>query len=264
MQPNTHPGQLIIIRHGESETNRRIQELSEDLEFKRFKYKYYKANPHSRKSIRLAKKLSKRFGCKLIDHSIPLTELGTKQAIETGQKLKDIIEIPHIILTSPYTRTLQTLEGIKKGWPELKQVHSWNVILENALREQEMGQLYLYTSFDLFFALNENESKLYNADKYSPYFYRFPSGESIADLTMRVDNWYNKILRQYAGKRILIISHNRTIYAIRALLENWDFRCFMEKHDTHKMHNCGITTYNRASWSDKMELAQFNLKLWKD
>lgn len=258
-----HPAQLTIVRHGESETNKLLGVISQDPEFKKFK-KNYNTNPTSRKTKKLAKRLVKRFGCKVIDHSTPLTEPGAKQTFETGQKLRDIIEVPQIIITSPYTRTLQTLEGIQKGWPELKKVYPWNIITENALREQEMGQVHLYSNFDLFFALNENESKLYNADKYSPYFYRFPGGESTADLTARVGNWYSKVLTQYAGKRILIISHNRTIYAIRAILENWDFRRCIEEHNDDGIYNCGVTIYNRETLSNKIELAQFNLNLWKD
>ena len=257
------PAQMVIIRHGESEMNKLLKKINEDSEFEKFKEKH-RQNPYSKKPIKLAKKLVKRFGCRLIDHSTPLTELGVKQAFETGQKLKNIIELPQIIIVSPHTRTLQTLEGIQKGWPELEKVYCWNIVRENALREQEMGQVHLYTSLVLFFALNENEKKLYSADEYSPYFYRFPGGESTADLTTRVDNWYSKVLTKYAGKRILIISHNHTIYTIRAIVEKWDFRRFIKELALGEIYNCGITIYNRKMWSDKMELAEFNLNLWKD
>lgn len=272
-----HPAQLTIVRHGESEMNKLFEVMSRDPEYEKFR-QCYNANATSREAKKLARRLVKKFGCKMVDYSLSLTELGARQAFETGQKLRNIIQLPQVVIVSPYTRTMQTFENIQKGWPELKKVHSWNLITENALREQEFGQVYLYTDFDFLFALNEDEGKLYNADKYSPYFYRFPGGESLADLTARVDNWYSKILTQYAGKRILVISHNRAIYAIRSILESWDFRSFMDEHDAHIIDNCGVTIYNKEISSSltelnpmqafkaggKMELAQFNLNLWKN
>ena len=86
----------------------------------------------------------------------------------------------------------------------------------------------------------------------------------MADLTTRVDNLCNRILNKYSGKRILIIAHNRTNYAIRATLEGWDFKRFVKEHDQAEFYNCGVAVYNSEGQSDKMELVQNNLKLWED
>jgi hypothetical protein len=71
------------------------------------------------------------------DWQIPLTELGREQARGAGRELGELLGDESVFFyVSPYKRTLQTLEEIKKG---LNQDNIWGSRQEPRIAEQQFG-----------------------------------------------------------------------------------------------------------------------------
>ena len=259
-----NPSQLIIVRHAESELNVLLQDIVNDPEFRKLK-ELLRTNPYSGVVRKIAEKLRQKYAGRMVaDYLVGLTAEGERQALKTGAKLGQIIEPSEInvIFVSPYARALQTLEKLKETWPKLNNVRTSSVFVEDALREQEMGLAHTYGSFVLFFALNDQDRNMYYVDAYAPYFYRFPNGESVADLRARVNSWYDRVMLEHRGRTVLVVSHGRTISAIRARIENWSSQRFIDEHVDGKVHNCGVSIYRDIKQQRGMELVDFNMKLW--
>jgi hypothetical protein len=71
-------------------------------------------------------------------------------------------------------------------------------------REKEFGRLHgllprnIKERFPIEYAARERDGK---------YWYRFPGGENYPDVEMRISSFIEKISRQYAGRSLLIITH---------------------------------------------------------
>lgn len=244
---SNHPSELIIVRHGESELNILHAKKREDPVYKKF-IEAYKKNPSSLYTKYLANKLKNTYIDPTPDHASPLTNNGILQSEETAIGLKKEIQVPDVIFTSSYTRAMQTLSSMQSRWKELNKVE---VIVENDLREQELGIVSLYGDYEIFWALNKKEGQLYALkDLYS---YRFPNGENIFDVRLRLKVWYEKVCRDFGKKRILLISHFNTINSLRANFENWNGKEYLEASNNTPFTNCGVTMYTFNKDTKKME-----------
>src|SRR3990167_2403933 len=263
------PSELILIRHGESEGNVRLDALHEDARYQLFRevYKNYPLGEEFPLAIQhLARELINAYKIgKKPDHALELTQKGMEQSRQTGIGLKELVEPPHVIYVSPYARTLQTLKYIKKGWPELR---SAKVKITDALREQQFGIVEQYLYHNLYFAFHPIHRAEFLADEYASYYYEFEGGESIARTRERVRVWFERAKEVYAEKRVFAILHNGTKLAVISELENLDFRQYMDIVRKGRFHNCGTTIYRTTSaWAidDKMKCdkeKEYNLKLW--
>lgn len=140
------PTRIILVRHGESEGN---------VDSKKY--------------------------CHIADPKIRLTEAGAHQAAKCGQKIRNIIEkdnkdgdwLVHFYV-SPYTRTLCTLKQIGRAFDKK---HIVGVREEPRIREQDFGNFQ-----------NNNQMKAVKEirQRFGRFFYRFPEGESAADVFDRV------------------------------------------------------------------------------
>lgn len=248
---NNNPSELIIVRHGESELNLLHAKKREDPIYKKFR-EAYKKNPNSLYVKYLANKLKNIYIDPTSDNASLLTDDGILQSKKTAIGLKKEIQVPDIIFTSSYTRAMQTLSYMRQGWPELKDVE---VIVEDELREQELGMVSLYGDYEIFWALNKKEGQLYTLkDLYS---YRFPNGENILDVRLRLKVWYEKACHDFNKKRILLVSHFNTINSLRANFENWNGAEYLEASDNTPFVNCGVTMYTFNKDTEKMECEYF-------
>lgn len=137
------------------------------------------------------------------DHKIKLTDNGVKQAINAGKEIKKIIKNdPLNVYVSPYIRTKETWEGIKKG------LNRNNITLEfdPRIREQEHK----------IFKTKEQRTNIFKEQKkFSKFFYRFGNGESGADVHSRVCSFLNELAIKRVvfkeRKDYLIVSHAITL-----------------------------------------------------
>lgn len=235
------PRRIILVRHGESEGN-----LDDSM---------YTRTP---------------------DHQIGLTPEGMKQAEECGRKIRRIIEQGNeeavaapdwrvYFYVSPYQRTLCTLKGIGRAFERERII---GVREEVRLREQDFGNFQ-----------EEERMKIIKQTRarFGRFFYRFPEGESAADVFDRVSSFLESFWRDIDMSRIknhcdngsselnlIIVSHGLTS---RVFLMKWF------KWTTHQFEllnnpqNCDIRVmqlgsggeYSLAVHHSKEELDEWGL-----
>lgn len=158
------------------------------------------------------------------DPKISLTEKGKAQAEECGNRIKRMIEKDcdqHwqvYFYVSPYRRTLETLQNLARPF-ERSRIAGFRE--EPRIREQDFGNFQNRERMRVEKALRQ---------LYGRFFYRFPDGESAADVYDRITG-FRETLRtdinigryQPPGKKktdmnLVVVSHGLTL---RVFLMRW-------------------------------------------
>lgn len=253
------PETLILVRHDESAFNALKKAKEQNPIYQQFKQQF-ELDPTADQTIALAKAVKDRWALNIGDHNTPLAQNAGHQAETMAGRLKEIMSLPDVILVSPYERTLHTLANMKKGWPELDKVQTYE---EERIREQEHGLSLLYNDWRILHTLHPEQRNLYQIE--GEYWYRYPQGESVADVRERNRSWLGTLIREFANQRVLAVTHHLTILATRANLERLSAQQFLELNDQNKPINCSVTIYR--GYSDlgrdgKLILATYNAKLY--
>ncbi|KAA8522438.1 hypothetical protein F0562_013201 [Nyssa sinensis] len=117
---------------------------------------------------------------RVADPKIALTEKGMAESEECGKRIREMIENDGAddwkvyFYVSPYKRTLETLRNLGKAFGRSRIA---GVREEPRLREQDFGNFQ-----------DREQMKLQKAIRalYGRFFYRFPNGESAADVYDRI------------------------------------------------------------------------------
>lgn len=158
------------------------------------------------------------------DPKIGLTRKGWEQAEACGTRIRDIVSAGEnddwkvYFYVSPYRRTLETLRGLGRAF-ERRRIAG--VRDEPRLREQDFGNFQDREKMRV-----EKETRL----RYGRFFYRFPNGESAADVYDRITGFRETLKAdidigrfQPPGERspnmnLVIVSHGLTL---RVFLMRW-------------------------------------------
>jgi broad specificity phosphatase PhoE len=250
------PKQLTLIRHDESAYNalKKFKESS-DL-YKKFR-KSYESDWRSEETKILAREVKEKLSLNFGDHNTPLAENSGGQAIKMAGELKNKIVIPDVIFVSPYQRTWETLKKMYEGWPELKKVRVYE---EERIREQEHGLLIAFNDKRIMFSLFPEQRELF--EKKGAYWYRFPQGENVPDVRERNRSWITTLVREFAGKQVLAVTHHLTILATRANLERLSAEEFLRLDEDEEPINAGVTIYEGQEEENRLLLTDYNLKLY--
>ncbi|MEW2316323.1 histidine phosphatase family protein [Streptomyces bauhiniae] len=142
------------------------------------------------------------------DHALALTARGREQAEETGKHLREIFGDERVsVYVSPYRRTHETLDTFRLD-PDLIRVRE-----EPRLREQDWGNWQ-----------ERDDVKLQKAyrDAYGHFFFRFPQGESGADVYDRVGGFLESLFRSFEEPdhppNVLLVTHG---LAMRLFCMRW-------------------------------------------
>jgi bisphosphoglycerate-dependent phosphoglycerate mutase len=112
------------------------------------------------------------------DNLIELTARGHEQARVAGRRIKALCGDGAILMyTSPFLRTVQTARAVRES---IQPQVSLNRV-EPRIREQEFGN----KQDETFARLREDQMSV------GRFWYRFPTGESGADVYDRVKQWWN-------------------------------------------------------------------------
>ncbi|MFP4111551.1 MAG: histidine phosphatase family protein [Candidatus Woesearchaeota archaeon] len=225
------PRRLVIVRHGQSEQNAALDLMDDNLEEKLKR----------QKTIR--------------DADIELTEKGIKQAQDTGRYLSHT-EPFDICFSSPYRRVLQTAENIISNIGYILSLYK-----DNRLREKEFGRLHGYTKEEIKERYPEEFEDRIRDGK---YWYRLPRGENYPDVEARVHSFLDKLVRDYGGKNVLVVTHQVTYKMFRALFEHLDEEAVLALEECP---NCGIQDYfieTSENPEGRMKLRQFNLVAYEN
>ncbi|KAL6594685.1 hypothetical protein ACP70R_048423 [Stipagrostis hirtigluma subsp. patula] len=186
------PKRIILVRHGESQGNLDMSA--------------YTTTP---------------------DYRIPLTALGAEQARAAGRRIRDVVSSPAdgaagtpnwkvYFYVSPYARTRATLREIGRAFPRDRVI---GVREECRVREQDFGN----------FQVEERMRAVKQTrQRFGRFFFRFPEGESAADVFDRVASFLESLWRDIDMGRLeqdsscetnlVIVSHGLTS---RVFLMKW-------------------------------------------
>lgn len=234
------PNTLSAIRHGESAYNALKVVKATDPLYLEFKQAYENPQADQAEVMALAHAVheSGRLQLPHGNHDTPLTAEGVRQAEVTGSRLSSLIELPDIVMVSPYDRTWQTYQGLVRGWPELGEV---DVVENERIREQEHGISEIYGDWRIFYALNPDQRKYFELN--GQYSSRYPQGENVPDVRDRVGTAIGRVMDEYHDRDVMWVTHHLTILALRAYLERMSRDEFLHLDATEPPVNSSVTIY---------------------
>ena len=161
------------------------------------------------------------------DNKIPLTKEGEKMAIEEGKILRKIVGDETVrFFVSPFTRSRMTCKGIIEGG----NFTNFTIGEDPRLREQEWGN---YQSEETY------SKHLRERRDVGAFYYRFPNGESGADVYDRISAFLDTLFRKFKYKKcadnFIIVSHGITIRLFLMRYFKWTVETF---HDLWNPDNC--------------------------
>lgn len=177
------------------------------------------------------------------DHKVQLSEKGQQQAIAAGQRIKQVLEedcagsaYKVFFITSPYVRSFQTYEGVRSVFDDS---HVLGMREEVQLREQDFGN---FQNPDRM-ACDQDERR-----KFGRFYYRFPNGESGADVYDRVTLFMDHVVRdmnagRFAGANLVLLTHGLTL---RIFLMRWFHWSVDQYHQVYNPPNA------EPIWLEKM------------
>ena len=151
---------------------------------------------------------------------IALTDLGHEQAIETGEKIREMGIKADMILTSPLIRASETARHISEitGIP---------VKVEQRLIEQNFGK---------YESTPRNGAEFHEAKKLLAS--RYGSGESMLHLAQRIYNLLDDIK---AGDQVyILVAHN----GIARIVESYFRDMTNEEFSSFGIKNCEVKEYH--------------------
>ena len=253
------PEWLMLIRHDTSEYN-----VLKGLKEKDELYQRYLAENEkdycSPETVRLAREVLQKYTISGGSAGTQLVDENGEQPHKTGLYLAENYEKPDVIFVSPYVRTKETLRHITRGWKALEDVKTYE---EHRIREQEYGLGILYNDWKILQTLHPEQKFLY--EKEGRYWYRHMQGESVCDVRDRALSWMNTIIRDFAGKKVLVVTHHLTILSVRANLERFDAKEFLRLDEEEKPINCGVTLYKgepKQGKQGRLMLESYNKKYY--
>jgi len=129
--------------------------------------------------------------------NIALSPLGAKQSEEMGERHKsDKFEA---IFCSDLQRSYKSAE-IAFG-------NKFPIIKDARLRECDYGDF------------TRKSSEQIDAEKLKRIEMPFPNGESYTETTARIKNFLGDLLKNYDGKRVIMIGHRATQYGLENLIK---------------------------------------------
>lgn len=161
----------------------------------------------------------------LIRHSETYNEKGIRNTNEDSQEIneKEILSVYgeeqskilsknielnniDVIWSSPYTRAKSTAKYIAN-------VNNLEINLDNNLSERKLGNLK-----ELGVFMKNKQTRDPSQEQLVYRDFKTSDGESAEDTNIRMTNFIEKVLKEYSGKKIAVISHGGSI---KFLLLNW-------------------------------------------
>ena len=121
----------------------------------------------------------------------------------------------------------------------------------------------LYNDWRVFVSLYPEQAELRNIQ--GKYWYRYPQGENIPEVRERIRSWLTTLVRDYQNKKVMAITHNMTILALRANVERLSADEFLRLDSKDRPINCGVTIYRGTPDQGKdgtLVLETYNEKLY--
>ena len=168
------------------------------------------------------------------DWRIPLTAKGVEQAQDVGRRIVELMGDESFgVFCSPYVRTIQTKDAMLMG---LGRTPCFDY-QDPSLREQEYGNMP---------GADENQENRRQRSAFGPFFYRFPNGESCADVYDRMalflQTLYRRFERETCPENIVVVSHGT---AIKCFLTRWYHWPIARFETLGQLPNCHVSMMMR-------------------
>ena len=152
--------------------------------------------------------------CTTADWRIPLSQQGCDESLAAGQNLAQLLgHEPVYFYFSPYIRSKETLKHVLEGAATVTRLNIVGVREDVRLRDGDIGR---YSSVD------ELRRCLQEREEYGKFFYRFPHGESGADVCDRITSFLDAFQREKASfpmnTNVVVLTHGLTI---RMFVKRW-------------------------------------------
>ncbi len=220
------PAELVLIRHAESAGN-------------------------------VARELALATGAATIDVGardcdVPLSPLGERQAAALGRWWSNHVLPYDAVLCSPYIRARQTADIALRaaGWDGVP------VLVDERLREKEFGAFDRLTHTGI---VQRYPEQVELREVLGKFYYRPPGGESWTDVILRVRSAFETVVREHAGKRIAVISHQVVVLCSRYVIERLSEDEILAIDRQGDVANCSETTYRLDPAADQLALQAYNV-----
>jgi broad specificity phosphatase PhoE len=215
------PASITLVRHGESVGN------------------VADAEAHRRKAERL--------DLDVRDADVELSDTGHKQADALRRWLQDAEDgqVPTVVVTSPYRRAADTARLAVDGL-------GLTVHVDERLRERGLGVFDGLTGEGIRRHYPDEAERRRTIGK---FYYQPPSGESWADVVLRVRSLLADLRHGFGDARVWMFTHQAVIMSFRYVLEGLDEQRLLEIDRTSRVANVSLTVYERGP--DGLELARF-------
>ncbi|CAH9076238.1 unnamed protein product [Cuscuta epithymum] len=200
------------------------------------------------------------------DYKISLTPEGIEQAKQAGSSIRRLLSDGGgnwkvYFYVSPYERTRSTLREIGRAFPRKRVI---GVREECRIREQDFGNFQVTERMKVIKETRE---------KFGRFFYRFPEGESAADVFDRVSSFLESLWRDIDMQRLqhqhpsdelnlVIVSHG---LAIRVFMMKW-FKWTVEQFERlNNPTNCEIRVMqlgNGGEYSLAVHHSEETMEAW--
>lgn len=216
----TWPANLVFVRHAESEGN--VMGVNQRAQADSANYRF------------------------------ALTERGEKQAVITGEYLRQRFGKFDEHFASYYKRAKQTLRIM---FPKAR------IIEDSRLAEGQRGiwQTMTHDQIELIFP-----DEIARRKKESFYHYRPFGGENWPDIELRVHSFLDMLAREGGNKNVLVVSHGHWLIMLRKIMERLSAKEAVRLLDQEPFENASVTVYSRKRGKKNLGLEACNLIPWRD
>ena len=190
---------------------------------------------------------AERLDLDLRDADVELSPTGQEQAAAVGRWMAEADHEwrPSVALSSPYRRAAETARvAVRDAGLDLH--------LDERLRERDLGIFDGLTGRGIR-ARHPEEAE--RRTKLGKFYYQPPSGESWADVVLRVRSLLTDLRHGYDGERVWLFTHQAVIMAFRYVLEGIDEQQLLEIDREVQIPNASLTRLLRTG--DRFELDTF-------
>ncbi|CAN7143173.1 histidine phosphatase family protein [Phenylobacterium sp. LjRoot225] len=192
------------------------------------------------------------------DVDVPLSKLGEEQSCALGNwfAAQPETEKPEVVLTSPYLRARRTADIILECRGVSADAH--RPTPDERLREKEFGVLDRLTGAGIA-ELHPEQAEFRRL--LGKFYHRPPGGESWCDVILRLRSALDTLSLHYAGRRVMIVSHQVVVLCLRYLIENMTEAEILAIDSAADVANCSVTDYRldcAVGPNGELKLAAYN------
>jgi len=183
------------------------------------------------------------------DADVELSDRGEQQGRALGSWMASAPagDLPTLVVASPYRRALDTarlaVAQLEDGGREVE------LAVDERLRERDLGLFDGLTAHGIRTRYADESTRRKRVGK---FYYQPPSGESWADVVLRVRSLLADLRDGFEDERVWLVTHQAVIMSFRYVLEGLDEEHLLQEAKDHPLANASLTTYRRGD--DGLEL----------